>query len=97
LNINVPDIPWSEIKGFRATRLGNRHKSEGVIIQHDPRGEPMYWVGPPGQAQDAGEGTDFYAVSNHYVSITPLQIDLTRYDSLAELESWLTIHDNNTR
>ena len=92
LNINVPDIPWSEIKGFKATRLGNRHKSEGVIIQHDPRGEPMYWVGPPGQAQDAGEGTDFYAVSNRYVSITPLQIDLTRYDSLAELESWLTTH-----
>lgn len=94
LNINVPDIPWSEIKGFRATRLGNRHKSEGVIIQHDPRGEPMYWVGPPGQAQDAGVGTDFHAVSNHYVSITPLQIDLTRYDSLAELDGWLTTHNN---
>ena len=93
LNINVPDIPWSEIKGFKATRLGNRHKSEGVIIQHDPRGEPMYWVGPPGEAQDAGEGTDFYAVSQHYVSITPLQIDLTRYDSLSEIDSWLTIHN----
>ncbi len=89
LNINVPDIPWSEIRGFRATRLGNRHKSEGVIIQKDPRGEPMYWVGPPGAAQDAGEGTDFYAVLNNYVSITPLQIDLTRYDSLAEIENWL--------
>ena len=89
LNINVPDVPWAEIKGFKATRLGNRHKSEGVIIQDDPRGVPMYWVGPPGAAQDAGEGTDFYAVSNNYVSITPLQIDLTRYDSLAELESWL--------
>jgi 5'/3'-nucleotidase len=89
LNINVPDIPWSQIKGFRATRLGNRHKSEGVIIQDDPRGEPMYWVGPPGEAQDAGEGTDFYAVRQHYVSVTPLQIDLTRYDSLAELDKWL--------
>ena len=93
LNINVPDIPWSEIKGFKATRLGNRHKSEGVIIQHDPRGEPMYWVGPPGEAQDAGEGTDFFAVSQHYVSITPLQIDLTRYDSLSEIDSWLTTHN----
>ena len=93
LNINVPDIPWSEIRGFKATRLGNRHKSEGVIIQDDPRGEPMYWVGPPGEAQDAGEGTDFHAVSNNYVSITPLQIDLTRYDSLAELESWLPSHE----
>ncbi|VAW54378.1 5'-nucleotidase SurE @ Exopolyphosphatase [hydrothermal vent metagenome] len=93
LNINVPDIPWSEIKGFKATRLGNRHRSEGVIIQDDPRGDPMYWVGPPGAAQDAGEGTDFHAVSEHFVSITPLQIDLTRYDSLAELGSWLAIHD----
>jgi 5'-nucleotidase len=89
LNINVPDIPWSSIKGFRATRLGNRHMSEGMIVQQDPRGDPMYWVGPPGAAQDAGEGTDFYAVSQHYVSITPLQIDLTRYDSLAELSNWL--------
>ncbi len=93
LNINVPDIPWSEIKGFKATRLGNRHQSEGMIVQHDPRGEPMYWVGPPGEAQDAGEGTDFHAVAQHYVSITPLQIDLTRYDSLSEIGSWLTTHN----
>ncbi len=93
LNINVPDIPWSKIKGFKATRLGNRHKSEGMIVQQDPRGDPMYWVGPPGEAQDAGEGTDFYAVSQHYVSITPLQIDLTRYNSLADLEGWLAIHN----
>jgi len=88
-NINVPDVPWEEIRGFRATRLGARHKSEGVIVQDDPRGDPMYWVGPPGEAQDAGEGTDFHAVNNNYVSITPLQIDLTRYDSLAELKGWL--------
>lgn len=93
LNINVPDIPWSEIKGFKTTRLGSRHKSEGVIIQHDPRGEPMYWVGPPGKAQDASEGTDFFAVNNNYVSITPLQIDLTRYDSLPEIDSWLASHN----
>ncbi len=92
LNINVPDIPWSQIKGFKATRLGNRHKSEGMIVQKDPRGDPMYWVGPPGEAQDAGEGTDFHAVSQHYVSITPLQIDLTRYNSLAELDNWLSTH-----
>ncbi len=89
LNINVPDVPWAKIKGFQATRLGSRHKSEGVIIQNDPRGEPMYWVGPPGAAQDAGEGTDFHAVSNNYISVTPLQIDLTRYDSLADLKKWL--------
>lgn len=93
LNINVPDIPWSEIRGFKATRLGNRHKSEGMIVQKDPRGEPMYWIGPPGEAQDAGEGTDFHAVSQHYVSITPLQIDLTRYNTLADLDSWLSSHN----
>nr|MCS5559261.1 5'/3'-nucleotidase SurE [Oceanospirillaceae bacterium] len=74
---------------FKATRLGSRHKAEDVILQDDPRGEPMYWVGPPGEAQDAGEGTDFHAVSNNYISVTPLQIDLTRYDSLDGLKSWL--------
>ena len=89
LNVNVPDVPWGEVRGFRITRLGNRHKSEGVIRQVDPRGDPMYWVGPPGAAQDAGEGTDFNAVEHNYISITPLQIDLTRYDSLQYLEDWL--------
>ncbi len=89
LNVNVPDIPWEQVRGFRITRLGNRHKSEGVIRQTDPRGDPMYWVGPPGAAQDAGEGTDFHAVEHNFISITPLQIDLTRYDSLHTLEEWL--------
>ena len=89
LNINVPDIPWSEIKGFKATRLGNRHKSEGVIIQHDPRGEAMYWVGPPGEAQDAGEGTDFHAVRTGFISITPIHVDLTRYQALEKVSSWV--------
>ena len=89
LNINVPNLPEEKIQGMRATRLGNRHKSEGVITQSDPRGEPMYWVGPPGKAQDAGDGTDFYAIEHDFISITPLQIDLTRYDSLQYLEGWL--------
>ena len=92
LNVNVPDVPWDEIKGYRITRLGNRHKSEGVIRQTDPRGDDMYWVGPPGAAQDAGEGTDFHAVEQKFISITPLQIDLTRYDSLHYLEDWLHGH-----
>ncbi len=64
-----------------------------MIVQDDPRGDPMYWVGPPGAAQDAGEGTDFHAVSQYYVSVTPLQIDLTRYNSLAELDNWLSIQN----
>ncbi|MCK5263648.1 MAG: 5'/3'-nucleotidase SurE, partial [Gammaproteobacteria bacterium] len=89
LNVNVPDLPWDKIKGIRATRLGNRHKSEGVIRQTDPRGVPVYWVGPPGKTQDAGEGTDFYAVEQGFISMTPLQIDLTRYDSLSGLADWL--------
>jgi len=89
LNVNVPDLPWDEIKGFKATRLGNRHKSEDVIIEKDPRGVDIYWVGPPGPEQDAGEGTDFHAVRAGYVSVTPLQIDLTRYESLNELSGWL--------
>ena len=91
LNINVPDLPWEQINGFQATRLGNRHKSEDVIRQQDPRGHDIYWVGPPGLEQDAGEGTDFWAVKQGYISVTPLQIDLTRYDSLNELSGWLDL------
>ncbi|VAW55834.1 5'-nucleotidase SurE @ Exopolyphosphatase [hydrothermal vent metagenome] len=89
LNINVPDLPQDKIKGFKSTRLGNRHKSSGVIKQINPRDETVYWVGPPGEEQDAGEGTDFHAVKQGFISVTPLQIDLTRYDSLQNLNQWL--------
>lgn len=89
LNINVPDLPWSEIKGFQSTRLGQRHKAEPVIKTSDPRGRTIFWVGPPGAEQDAGPGTDFYAVSQGYVSVTPLQLDLTRYDALDTIKDWL--------
>jgi len=89
LNINVPDLPWTEIKGFQSTRLGQRHKAEPVIKSQDPRGRDIYWVGPPGAEQDAGLGTDFYAVSQGYVSVTPLQLDLTRYEALETLKEWL--------
>ncbi|SHE23106.1 5'/3'-nucleotidase SurE [methanotrophic endosymbiont of Bathymodiolus puteoserpentis (Logatchev)] len=89
LNVNVPDLPWSEIKGFQSTRLGQRHKAEPVIQSQDPRGRAIYWVGPPGAEQDAGPGTDFYAVSQGYVSVTPLQLDLTRYDALDMIKDWL--------
>lgn len=91
LNVNVPDLPWSEIKGFQSTRLGQRHKAESVIKTEDPRGKVIYWVGPPGAEQDAGPGTDFYAVSQGYVSVTPLQLDLTRYDALDTLKEWLPL------
>jgi len=89
LNVNVPDVPYDEIKGYQATRLGQRHKAEPVIKSSDPRGRDIYWVGPPGKEQDAGEGTDFYAIKMGYVSITPLQLDLTRYEKMDEIAQWL--------
>ena len=89
LNVNVPDIPLAELKGYQVTRLGQRHKAEPVIKATDPRGREIYWVGPVGAEQDAGEGTDFYALKNHYVSITPLQLDLTRYENMDNLKNWL--------
>ncbi len=89
LNVNVPDLPWDALRGYQATRLGHRHKAEPVIKDKDPRGRTIYWVGPAGPEQDAGPGTDFHAVRQGYVSVTPLQIDLTRYDSLEPLADWL--------
>ena len=89
LNVNVPDLPWEKIGGMQATRLGHRHKSEPVIRATDPRGRPIYWVGPPGREQDAGEGTDFFAVRHGFVSVTPIQVDLTRYDALDKVAGWL--------
>jgi 5'-nucleotidase len=89
LNVNVPDLPWNELKGIRATRLGGRHRSKPIIPVQDPKGKRMYWIGPSGAGQDAGEGTDFHAIANGYVSVTPLQIDLTRHSSLPTLAQWL--------
>lgn len=89
LNVNIPDIPFSKIEGFQITRLGNRHRAEPVVKAQDPRGRPVYWVGPAGPEEDAGEGTDFHAVHNNFVSITPLQVDLTRYTVLDELKEWI--------
>ncbi len=89
LNVNVPDIPIEEITGFESTRLGNRHKAEPVIKEIDPRGRPLYWVGPAGDEQDAGPGTDFDAIRRGAVSVTPLQIDLTRFDAIDGVANWL--------
>jgi 5'-nucleotidase len=90
LNVNVPDVPHGELRGWRCTRLGNRHRSEPVIPAVDPRGRSCYWIGPPGSEQDAGPGTDFDAVAGGFVSITPLATDLTRHEALAGLEEWMT-------
>ncbi len=89
LNVNVPDLPYEALKGIRSTRLGHRHKAEPVIREKDPRGKTIYWVGPAGAEQDAGPGTDFHAVREGYVSITPLQVDLTRHSALGLVEDWL--------
>ena len=91
LNVNVPDLPLTELKGMQITRLGQRHKAEPVIKSADPRGNPIYWVGPPGAEQDAGPGTDFDAIKNGYVSITPLQLDLTRFERIQSLSDWLNL------
>ncbi|OHC70125.1 MAG: 5'/3'-nucleotidase SurE [Rhodocyclales bacterium GWA2_65_20] len=89
LNVNVPDVPFEELQGIRVTRLGRRHKAEGVVKQITPRNETVYWVGAAGQAADAGEGTDFHAVANGYVSVTPLQIDLTHDGQIGDVKNWL--------
>lgn len=89
LNVNVPDRPWHELAGFEVTRLGNRHRSEPCIAQRDPRGRPIYWIGPAGQEQDAGPGTDFHAVRSGHISITPIHVDLTRYQALEKVASWV--------
>lgn len=89
LNVNVPDISWERVAGLEVTRLGQRHKSEAVVRDRDPRGREIFWIGPAGAEQDAGPGTDFYAVNQGRVSITPLQVDLTRHAALDKLRHWL--------
>jgi 5'-nucleotidase len=89
LNVNVPDVPFAQLQGFRASRLGYRHRSAAVMKAQDPRGRPVYWVGPAGAEQDAGPGTDFDTIAQGFVSVTPLQVDLTRHAALPELTTWL--------
>jgi 5'-nucleotidase len=89
LNVNVPDAPYERLRGFKATRLGHRHKAEPVVKTRDPRGRTIYWIGPAGPEQDAGPGTDFHALREGWVSVTPLQVDLTRHAALQSLDGWL--------
>ena len=89
LNVNVPDLPYAELQGIRATRLGFRHKQETTLEDTDPYGRPIYWVGPAGEGQDAGAGTDFHAVSQGAASVTPLRVDLTRYEAVDGIAEWL--------
>ena len=89
LNLNIPDLPYEGLRGLDITRLGKRHKAEPVIKELSPRQETVYWVGPAGGAQDAGEGTDFYAVAAERVSVTPLQVDLTHMNQIPLLREWI--------
>lgn len=96
LNVNVPDLPWDKIRGFETTRLGHRHCSGDVIPIEDPRGRPFFWVGPPGVEEDNGPGTDFHAVRNGYVSVTPIHVDLTRYQALEQVSHWIESLNRST-
>jgi len=89
LNVNVPDRAWEDLSGLAVTRLGKRHKAESVVKTTNPRGQIVYWVGAAGAAQDAGEGTDFDALTQGFVSITPLQMDLTRFSQMDSVSAWL--------
>jgi 5'-nucleotidase len=93
LNVNVPNLPYDRLQGTRVSRLGVRHPAQPMMRGSDPRGRSVYWVGAPGEGQDAGPGTDFHAIEHGYVSVTPLQFDLTRHSALSRLESWLLRHD----
>lgn len=88
-NVNVPDRPYDELTGFKVARLGFRHKSEPIVKSADPHGRTIFWVGPAGAGQDAGEGTDFHALANGAAAITPLKVDLTRHEALPQVTDWL--------
>jgi 5'-nucleotidase len=89
LNVNIPNLPYEAMRGLEPTRLGKRHHAEEVIRARNPRGDVVYWIGPAGGAKDAGPGTDFHAVANGSVSITPLHIDLTANDLVDANRRWL--------
>lgn len=89
LNVNVPDVHYEDLRGYEVTRLGTRHRAEPTIRQLDPRGAPIYWVGPAGSEEDAGIGTDFYAINHNCVSITPLKVDITDYEAFDNLSKWV--------
>lgn len=91
LNVNVPDVPWDELRGFEVTRLGNRHRADTTVKTQDPRGRPIYWIGVAGNEADCGPGTDFHAVANRRVALTPLLVDLTRHAALEQLAGWASV------
>jgi len=89
LNVNVPDLPYEQLNGVESTRLGFRHRSEPLVPMDDPQGKRIYWIGPAGEGQDAGPGTDFDAIARGAVAVTPLKVDLTRHEAVADIATWL--------
>lgn len=89
LNVNIPDLPLEAIRGIRLTRLGHRSRAARPSLVVDPRGKPGYWIAPPGEVEDGGAGTDFHAITEGYVSITPLQLDRTFSPAFETLGAWL--------
>jgi len=89
LNVNVPDLAYEDIKGVKVTRLGSRHRSNTLLKEKDPKGRDIYWLGPPSDGQDTGEGTDFYALNHGYVSVTPLSVDFTAHEAIDHLKHWM--------
>lgn len=97
LNVNVPDVPYDQLLGIEVTRQGRRHRAESMVKAQDPYGSDVYWYGTVGSEQDAGPGTDFYAVANNYCSVTPLSVDMTAYQSLEDMQHWLRKNNNNDK
>lgn len=89
LNVNIPNLPLEHVRGIRVTRLGHRARAAAPVKIVDPRGKAGYWIAAAGDAEDGGPGTDFHAVMQGYVSITPLQLDHTWREGLSELNAWL--------
>lgn len=90
LNVNVPDIAIEDLNGFELTRLGKRHPAQPAVKAVDPRGYPVYWIGASGLEEDAGPGTDFYAIRENKVSITPIQLDMTNYTAFERIKTWVS-------
>ncbi|ODC04260.1 5'/3'-nucleotidase SurE [Terasakiispira papahanaumokuakeensis] len=91
LNVNVPNRPYAQIQGFKVTRLGHRGQASAPVTVKDPRGQTRYWIAGVGKIAEAGPGTDFDAIAQGFVSITPLHIDMTRHDSLEQVSAWLDL------
>ena len=89
LNINVPDIPYNSLKGIEITRLGKRHAAEPAIKSDEKKMETFFWIGPAGEPNDGGPGTDFNAVKNKMVSITPIHGDLTDHNNMQNMKEWI--------